>query len=144
MKNFVKEIENQFFESPRKPLAEKHSLYRIALVRYVDSLFYEAGDVRWCHSRCYWLIIRDLWGIGENTFRHYLHYPAERLTEIVIPQRLKELLRLYVSLVKKLTASQSADFLSELHRLIEAAFDDLRRQGVTPDVARLIEELKKQ
>ncbi len=144
MKNFVQEIENQFFESPRKPLAGKHSLYRIALVRYVDSLFYEAGDVRWCHSRCYWLIIRDLWGIGENTFRHYLHYPAERLTGIVIPQRLEELLRLYVSLVKKLTASQPADFLSELHRLIEAAFDDLRRQGAAPDVARLIEELKKQ
>ena len=56
---------------------DKHCLYRIAVVRYVDSLFYEPGDACRCHSRCYSLIVRELFGIGKNTFRHYLHckYP---------------------------------------------------------------------
>lgn len=37
---------------------DKHCLYRIAVVRYVDSLFYEPGDACRCHSRCYSLIVR--------------------------------------------------------------------------------------
>lgn len=32
---------------------DKHCLYRIAVVRYVDSLFYEPGDACRCHSRCF-------------------------------------------------------------------------------------------
>lgn len=65
---------------------DKHCLYRIAVVRYVDSLFYEPGDACRCHSRCYSLIVRELFGIGKNTFRHYLHYPSDRLTGVVIPR----------------------------------------------------------
>lgn len=94
---------------------DKHCLYRIAVVRYVDSLFYEPGDACRCHSRCYSLIVRELFGIGKNTFRHYLHYPSDRLTGVVIPRKLRELLRLYVILVKRLPATQVADCLHEFH-----------------------------
>ena len=68
-----------------------------------------------CHSRCYSLIVRELFGIGKNTFRHYLHYPSDRLTGVVIPRKLRELLRLYVILVKRLPATQVADCLHEFH-----------------------------
>ena len=94
---------------------DKHCLYRIAGVRYVESLFYEPGDACRCHSRCYSLIVRELFGIGKNTFRHYLHYPSDRLTGVVIPRKLRELLRLYVILVKRLPATQVADCLHEFH-----------------------------
>lgn len=94
---------------------DKHCLYRIAVVRYVDSLFYEPGDACRCHSRCYSLIVRELFGIGKNTFRHYLHYPSDRLTGVVIPRKLRELLRLYVILVKRLPATQVADCLHEFY-----------------------------
>ena len=67
------------------------------------------------HSRCYSLIVRELFGIGKNTFRHYLHYPSDRLTGVVIPRKLRELLRLYVILVKRLPATQVADCLHEFH-----------------------------
>ena len=60
----------------------KSALLRIALIRYVDALFYEAGDMRWCHKRCYKLLVRDLWDISENTFRLYLRYPSERLAGV--------------------------------------------------------------
>ena len=83
--------------------------------RSVDSLFYEPGDACRCHSRCYSLIVRELFGIGKNTFRHYLHYPSDRLTGVVIPRKLRELLRLYVILVKRLPATQVADCLHEFH-----------------------------
>ena len=66
-------------------------------------------------SRCYSLIVRELFGIGKNTFRHYLHYPSDRLTGVVIPRKLRELLRLYVILVKRLPATQVADCLHEFH-----------------------------
>lgn len=120
---------------------DEHCLYRIAVVRYVDSLFYESGDARRSHSRCYSLIVRELFGIGKNTFRHYLHYPSDRLAGIVIPRKLRELLRLYVLLIKQLSELQSACLLCILHRQIEAAFEDVRRQGLQPDVARLLERL---
>ena len=45
---------------------DKHCLYRIAVVRYVDSLFYEPGDACRCHSRCYSLIVRELF-VSERT-----------------------------------------------------------------------------
>ena len=56
-----------------------------------------------------------LFGIGKNTFRHYLHYPSDRLTGVVIPRKLRELLRLYVILVKRLPATQVADCLHEFY-----------------------------
>lgn len=51
----------------------------------------------------------------KNTFRHYLHYPSDRLTGVVIPRKLRELLRLYVILVKRLPATQVADCLHEFY-----------------------------
>ena len=84
-------------------------LLRIALVRYVDALYYEAGDVRRCHRNCYLHIVRDLWGISENTFRYYLRYPSERLSGVEIPPRLSYVLRFYVLLVKSRTNVCDAD-----------------------------------
>ena len=143
MKNTELKPEIPILKSARLSLVEKPCLFRIALVRYIDSLFYEAGDARWCHSRCYTLIVRDLFGIGENTFRHYLRYPSDRLAGIEIPRQLLELLGIYVMLIKRLLTSQAVDFLHELHRLIEAAFNDLHRQGPQPDAGRMIETLKR-
>ena len=98
----MKNSKQKTFRHGSAVFTDKHCLYRIAVVRYVDSLFYESGDACRCHSRCYSLIVRELFGIGKNTFRHYLHYPSDRLTGVVIPRKLRELLRLYVILVKRL------------------------------------------
>ena len=51
----------------------------------------------------------------SGAFRHYLHYPSDRLTGVVIPRKLRELLRLYVILVKRLPATQVADCLHEFY-----------------------------
>ena len=130
-------------EMPLSPVADRHCLHRIVMARYIDSLFYEGGNARWSHSRCHALIVRDLCGIGANTFRHYLHYPSGQLAEIELPCQLKELLRLYVMLTKKLPASQAADFLCGLNDLIETALDDLCRQGLGVDTGRLIKLLQR-
>lgn len=42
-------------------------------------------------------------------------YPSDRLTGVVIPRKLRELLRLYVILVKRLPATQVADCLHEFY-----------------------------
>ena len=98
-------------------------LLRIALIRYVDALYYEAGDARRCHKSCYLHIVRDLWGISENTFRYYLRYPPERLSGVEIPPRLSYLLRFYVLLIKSRTNVCEADdrAVTELLRLAAAA-----------------------
>ena len=111
----MKNSKQKTFRHGSAVFTDKHCLYRIAVVRYVDSLFYESGDACRCHSRCYSLIVRELFGIGKNTFRHYLHYPSDRLTGVVIPRKLRELLRLYVILVKRLPATQVADCLHEFY-----------------------------
>lgn len=111
----MKNSKQKTFRHGSAVFTDKHCLYRIAVVRYVDSLFYESGDACRCHSRCYSLIVRELFGIGKNIFRHYLHYPSDRLTGVVIPRKLRELLRLYVILVKRLPATQVADCLHEFY-----------------------------
>lgn len=105
----------------------KSALLRIALIRYVDALFYEAGDMRWCHKRCYKLLVRDLWDISENTFRLYLRYPSERLAGVEIPPRLRYLVRFYVLLTKRELAMSNAYDPVVLSRIAKVALEDCSR-----------------
>ncbi len=123
---------------------DKHYLRRVAVVRYVDSLFYGTGDARWCHSRCNALITQAHCGIGENTYRNYLHYNhPELLVGAELPPALKELLRLYVLPVKKLPEAQAAYVLQELNRFIEFALYCGDRQEQKLNVDSPTERLRK-
>ena len=138
MKNTVRKSGNR----PEHSI-DRHRLYRIAVARCIDALFFEAGNARWNHHRCHALVVHNLLGIGQNTFRTYRHYPSDRLAGIELPQHLHEMLRLHVLLMKRLPPSQTAEYLHELHSLIEAALDDLRDRGVHPDAERLIDALRR-
>jgi len=121
---------------------DKHYLSRVVLVRYIDALFYESGDARWCHSRCHSLLTGPLCGIGENTHWNYLHYDHPQLLAQVQPAPpLKELLRLYVLLVKKLPAAPTAELLHTFYRLTEHALRDTHRREATRDTDALIQRL---
>lgn len=119
------------------------TLYRIALVQFIDSIFYERGTSRWCHIRCHELIVRDIFGTGENTFRSYLHFPPERLGAIDLPMQTRELFRLYVPLVKNLRAAETAVFLGLLNRTIRTKLEEMKRQGVQPNAQRLWDAIRK-
>ncbi len=130
-------------EMPLSPVADRHCLHRIVMARYIDSLFYEGGNARWSHSRCHALIVRDLCGIGANTFRHYLHYPSGQLAEIELPCQLKELLRLYVMLAKELPPTHAARLLEEFTRIAKHVTTSIREQRAYPDADRMAEFLYK-
>ena len=73
-------------------------LYRAAVVRYIDRLFYEEGNRQRCHSRCHKLLIRQLCGIGDNTYWNYRHLPEPIVAEYALRPDIKMLLRLQVLL----------------------------------------------
>ena len=126
-------------------MKDKHYLYRVAVTCYVDSLFYETGNARRCHDRCYSLITQTLCGIGKSTCRNYLRYDrSELLAEVRIPPALKELLHLYVLLVTKCPQTQTAALLQELRRLLEIALRHAGRQGSELTADSLIEWLHKE
>lgn len=125
--------------SPKKssPMKDKHYLHRVAIVRLVDSLFYETGNARWSHSRCCSLITRI-------ALRHRHEYaPAiictstgpELLAEVELPAALRELLRLYVLLIKKFPAARTADLLQALYRLMTIALEHSAPPGLRPRCA---------
>lgn len=105
----------------------KYYLYRAALVRWVDSLFYEAGNSRRSHLRVYGQLIRRLCGIGEETFRNYLHVPARELAGYELPGDLKYLLLLYVTTRKALPGTESARYLQHLAARSVFAVESARR-----------------
>lgn len=104
-------------------------LYRAALVQWVDSLFYEAGNSRRSHIRVYVQLIRRLCGIGEETFRNYLHVPAESLAGYEPPDDLKCLLLIYVTTRKTLPERESALYLQHLASRCVFAVESARRNG---------------
>lgn len=106
--------------------SQPHLLVRIAVVRYIDSLFYQDGTDRWCHNRCHTLIIRELCGIGPYTFHHYLHYRSERIERIVLPRHLKELLKSYVQTIKRQPERQAAELLLGMRRQINTELEESR------------------
>lgn len=115
-------------------MKDKHYLHRVAIVRFVDSLFYENGNARWCHSRCCSLITEPLCGIGTSTHRNYLHFDRpELLAEVRLPAALQELLRLYVLVIKKYPTARTSDLLQALYRLTAVALEDATRRGSEPD-----------
>lgn len=128
--------------SSKTSASDDNILYRIALVRFIDSIFYERGESRWCHIRCHELIVRDIFGTGENTFRSYLHYPHARLDGIEPSQQTKELFRLYVPLIKSLRAGETASFLEGLNRRVRDDLDAMKRRGVQPNAERLLDALR--
>lgn len=92
----------------------RHYLYRAAVVRYIDSLCYEAGDSRRNHIRVYESIVHRLCGIGEDSFRNYLHHPEAELAGYELPPDMKYLLQLYVILHKSLSATERTRYLKIL------------------------------
>ena len=105
----------------------KYYLYRVTLVQWVDSLFYEAGNSRRSHLRVYGQLIRRLCGIGEETFRNYLHVPAQSLAGYEPPDDLKCLLLIYVTTRKALPGTESARYLQHLAARSVFAVESARR-----------------
>lgn len=105
----------------------KYYLHRAAVVQWVDSLFYEAGNSRRSHLRVYGQLIRRLCGIGEDTFRNYLHVPAQSLAGYEPPDDLKCLLLIYVTTRKALPQTESARYLQHFAARSVFAVESARR-----------------
>ncbi len=119
----------------------KYYLYRAALVQWVDSLFYEAGNSRRSHIRVYGQLIRGLCGIGEETFRNYLRVPAQSLAGYEPPDDLKGLLVLYVTACKALPGKESARYLKHLAARSVLAVESARHTEGPVTAGKLIEYL---
>lgn len=89
----------------------KHYLYRATVARYIDTLFYEAGDSRRNHTYIYRSIVRYLRGINENSFYNYRHDSDTKFTKYQLPAELRSLLQLYVVLHKILPSTERARYL---------------------------------
>lgn len=109
----------------------KHFLYRAAVVRYADKLFYEPGDLRRSHNRCHKAITQRLCGIGKDTHRNYLYYSDAELADYELPSDLKSLLRFYVPLRKRFPADDTARLLDTLSRQVTTALEPTEG-GQTP------------
>ena len=120
----------------------KHYPYRAAVVRWVDSLLYEAGNSRRSHNRVYVQIIHRLCGIGEETFRNYLHFPASELAAYELPPDLKSLLMLYVVTYKSLPAKESERYLQLLAQRSVNAVDIVRKNNARLTADKMIEHLQ--
>lgn len=119
----------------------KYYLYRAALVQWVDSLFYEAGNAKRSHIRAYSQLVRRLCGIGEETFRNYLHYPAGSLAGYELPGDLRCLLLIYVTTRKALPGTESARYLQHLAAQSALAVESARRNEGPVTADKLIEHL---
>lgn len=120
---------------------KKYYLYRAAVTRYADSLYYEPGDRRRSHNRCHKIITRRLCGIGEDTHRNYLHLSEDRLTDYRLPPDLKCLLQLYVYLRTHFPAGATARILGTLCRTAATGFEQAKNlsSGKTVTAARFVE-----
>lgn len=96
----------------------KQYLFRVAIVRYVDSLYFEPGDLRRSHNRCHAAITQRLFGIGGDTHRNYLHHPEAELADYLPAPDVKSLLRLYVALRKTFSTDDTARILDSVNRII--------------------------
>lgn len=119
----------------------QYYLYRAALVQWVDSLFYEAGNSKWSHIRVYDQLIHPLCGIDEETFRNYLHYPAGSLVGYELPGDLKYLLLLYVTTSKALPKTESMRYLQHLAVRSALALESVRRNEGSVSAYKLVEYL---
>lgn len=106
----------------------KQFLYRAAIVCYVDSLFYEPGDLRRSHNRCHAAITQRLFGIGEDTHRNYLRRSEAELAGYRPAPDIKSLLRLYVFLRKAFSTGDTTLILDSVYRIIA------RELGQAPSV----------
>lgn len=120
----------------------KHFLYRAVIVRWVDSLLYEARNSRRSHNRVYTQIVRRLCGISEETFRNYLHYPASELEAYELPPDLKSLLMLYVVTHKSLPAKEAERYLQLLAQRSVNAVDVVRKNDARLTADIIIEYLQ--
>lgn len=120
----------------------KHYMYRAAVVRLVDTLYYETGNARRSHIRVYSQLIRRLCGIGRDTFRNYLHYPASDFDGYELPPDLVSLLRLYVAAHKVLPQAESARYLQELAERSVLAARSVRKHTPLLTADKLIECLQ--
>lgn len=103
----------------------KNFLYRAAVVRYADKLFYESGDLRRSHNRCHKTITQRLCGIGKDTHQNYLYYSDAELADYELPSDLKSLLRLYILLRKRFSADDTARLLDTLFRQVTTALEPI-------------------
>jgi len=112
-------------------------LYRAAVARYIDRLFYEEGNRQRCHSRCHKLLIRQLCGIGDNTYWNYRHLPEPTVAEYALRTDIKMLLRLQVLLVKVLPPVAVQQVLAELCLLVADVIRTTKKEN-TPLSASII------
>ena len=103
-------------------------LYRAAVARCLDRLFCEEGNRQRSHTRCHQLLVRQLCGIGRDTYWNYLYLPESKLAGYVVRPDIEMLLRLEVALVKALPPAAVEQVLAELHMLVSDAIDTVRKE----------------
>jgi len=129
----------------RRPTAAgrgDYYLYRAAAVRYADSLFYESGNLHRTHRRIYALFIGRMFGISQRTFHGYLRRPATDLAGYGPTSEQKQLLTLYVTLLKALSASDRKRCLRLLCECCVRAEETARRNAERLTADSLIECLR--
>ncbi|MDE6779081.1 MAG: hypothetical protein K2J51_06420 [Alistipes sp.] len=119
----------------------KYHLHRVAIARYVDSLFYERGNPSRNHIRVHSRFVCRLCGIGQSTFRKYLRYPSDALAGYELPAEVKNMLLLYVTLHKMLPAVQVSRFLHMLTRHCVRAADCAGPNADSPAAEKLFAHL---
>lgn len=114
----------------------KNYLYRAAVVRYIDSLFYETGNARRSHIRIYHSIVYRLLGIGKDAFRKYLRCSDTLLAGYELPAEMKYLLQFYVNLYKSLPSAERIRYLEELVRAPVATMETAPHGSSHPNAGR--------
>lgn len=114
----------------------KNYLYRAAVVRYIDSLFYETGNARRSHIRIYHSIVYRLLGIGKDSFRKYLRCSDTLLAGYELPADMKYLLQFYVKLYKSLPSAERIRYLDELVRAPVGTIKTARHGSSHPNAGR--------
>ena len=107
------------------------------MVKLIDRLFYERGNLRRTHKRGYELFIYPYFGIGTDTSRTYRNYPDELLSDVPASAHIESVLRLDVNVVKSMALPGAERFLQSLCRDVDAALDRIRRRNLPRTAANL-------
>lgn len=105
-------------------------------------MFYEAGNSRRSDIRIYELLVRPLCGIGEDSFRDYRHYSPEKLDGYDLPEELKSLLLLHVTVRKVLPGSQIGRYLKRLAVIPATAVESEQRKSGMLTAGKLLKYLQ--
>ena len=116
-------------------------LYRVAVAKTIDKLFYQPGDSNRCHRRANELFTRQLCGIGHETHWDYVNYPKELLAGHVLFPYILLTLTFMVTLVKAMPVFEGEQVLNCLCQAAETAVEQTQREGKSLNARMLADHL---